>query len=164
VSSFDLDRLIDALCDAQVDFVIVGGAAAVLHGAPVTTKDLDIVHDRAPANVDRLLRVLLSLDAYNRADLANRRLPPTVSGLSARGHLNLQTTYGPLDVLCELDDNRGYTELLPHSEVILAGERRLRVLDLPTLIAVKARVGRPKDRLVVPVLIATLEEKQKREP
>ena len=161
MSSFDLDRLILALHEAQVDYVIVGGAAAVLHGAPVTTKDLDIVHDRSPENVERLLRVLLSLGAYNRADLANRRLPPTVSALSGRGHLNLQTTLGPLDVLCELDDNRGYNELMAHSEVIHAGDLSLRVLDLPTLIDVKARAGRPKDRIVVPVLIATLEEKLK---
>jgi hypothetical protein len=161
MSSFDLDRLIVALHEARVDFVIVGGAAAVLHGAPVTTKDLDIVHDRAPANVERLLQVLLALGAYNRADLANRRLPPTTSALSGRGHINLQTTFGPLDVLCELDDNRGYLELVPHSEMIHAGDLQLRVLDLPTLIDVKARAGRPKDRVVLPVLIATLEEKQK---
>lgn len=157
-----LHQLIVALCQAHVDFVIIGGAAAVLHGAPVTTRDLDIVHDRSPGNVERLLRVLLDMGAYNRADLANRKLPPTASALSGRGHLNLQTQHGPLDVLCELDDSRGYAELLPHAVEVTEEGLSLRVLDLPTLIEVKARAGRPKDRLVLPVLIATLEEQRGR--
>jgi len=34
------------------------------------------------------------------------------------------------------------------------------VLDLPTLIEVKAKTGRAKDRVALPVLIATLEERR----
>lgn len=48
----DLARLIQALGDGGVEFIVVGGAAAVLHGAPITTRDLDIVHRRTPENVD----------------------------------------------------------------------------------------------------------------
>jgi hypothetical protein len=44
-----------------VDFIIVGGAAAVLHGAPVTTADLDIVPEQSDANVARLLGLLRDL-------------------------------------------------------------------------------------------------------
>jgi hypothetical protein len=42
----DLDALIQALLAARIEFIVVGGAAAVLHGAPITTQDLDIVHRR----------------------------------------------------------------------------------------------------------------------
>ena len=67
-----------------------------------------------------------------------------------------------LYVLCEVSVARGYDELLPHTEEFPHGGLRLRVLDLPTLIAVKAAAGRPKDRVTVPILIATLEERKKR--
>jgi hypothetical protein len=53
------------------------------------------------------------------------------------------------------------TELLVHSETLDAEGRQLRVLDLPTLIAVKTKAGRPKDRVALSILIATLQEREK---
>ena len=64
----DLSALLAMLCDAGVEFIVVGGAAAVLQGVPVTTQDLDIVHRRTPENVARLLDVLLQIDATMRCD------------------------------------------------------------------------------------------------
>lgn len=160
-SAADLPALLAKLCDAGVEFIIVGGAAAVIQGAPITTNDLDIVHRRTPENVARLLEVLLRLDATMRYDLANRVLRPTAEMLAGRGQINLSTSLGPIDPLCELDEGQGYEELLAHSQSVIDEGRPLRVLDLPTLIAVKAKAGRPKDRLVLPLLIATLEERAK---
>ena len=157
----DLPALVAKLCDAGVEFIIVGGASAVLQGAPITTNDLDIVHRRTPENVARLLEVLLRLDATMRYDFAHRGLRPTAEMLSGRGQINLSTTLGPIDPLCELDAGQGYDELLAHSQVMSDGEHMLRVLDLPTLIAVKTKAGRPKDRVVLPILIATLQERDK---
>jgi hypothetical protein len=156
----DLGALLTALIDAGVEFIVVGGAAAVLQGAPITTLDLDIVHRRTPENVARLLEVLLRLDATMRYDLANRGLRPTLEMLAGRGQINLSTSLGPLDPLCEIDEGLGYDELLPRSEEIRDDGLSLRVLDLPTLISVKAKAGRPKDRMVVPILITTLEERR----
>jgi hypothetical protein len=157
----DLPALVAKLCDAGVEFIIVGGASAVLQGAPITTNDLAIVHQRTPENVARLLEVLLQLDATMRYDFAHRGLRPTAEMLSGRGQINLSTTLGPIDPLCELDAGQGYDELLAHSQVMSDGEHMLRVLDLPTLIAVKTKAGRPKDRVVLPILIATLQERDK---
>lgn len=56
---------------------------------------------------------------------------------------------------------QGYDELLAHSESLVDEGRQLRVLDLPTLIRVKTKAGRPKDRVMLPVLIATLQEREK---
>jgi hypothetical protein len=150
------------LHEAGVDFIVVGGMAAVLLGAPILTEDLDIVHRRTPDNVARLLAWLLAHGAYHRFDLANRRLPPKEDALLGSGHLNLQTDLGKLDVLCELGEGEGYEEILSDT-VLLAddGPFPLRVLGLPRLIAVKARTGRPKDRAVLPVLTATLDEQMK---
>lgn len=158
----DLDALLAELVGARVEFVVVGGAAAILHGAPVTTFDLDIVHRRTPENVARLLAVLERLDATMRHDLAERNLRPTAEMLAGRGQLNLSTSLGPLDPLCEIGENLGYDELLIHTDEISDGVLVLRVLDLPTLISVKTKAGRAKDRMVVPILVATLQERTAR--
>ena len=110
-------------------------------------------------NVTRLLELLLNLDATMRYDPGRRGLRPTAEMLAGRGQINLSTFLGPIDPLCELDAGQGYDELLPHSVSLRDEGRQLHVLDLPTLIAAKTKAGRPKDRLVLPILIATLQER-----
>jgi hypothetical protein len=73
----DTVALLAELHGAGVRFIVVGGAAAQLHGSTLGTLDLDIVHQRNPANVAALLDVLNRLDAFHRYDLTNRRLRPT---------------------------------------------------------------------------------------
>ncbi|MGA7415462.1 MAG: hypothetical protein WBW33_33635, partial [Bryobacteraceae bacterium] len=70
--------------------------AAVLQGAPIQTYDVDLVYSLDPANRERLLKVLESLDAIFRMQ-PERRLRPAESHLAGGGHLNLITRYGPLD-------------------------------------------------------------------
>jgi hypothetical protein len=160
----DLPALLAKLCDAGVEFIIVGGTAAVLQGAPISTNDLDIVHRRTQENVARLLEVLRHLDATMRYDFAHRGLRPTAEMLTGRGQINLSTSLGPLDPLCELDIGQGYDELLAHTRLVSDEGRQLRVLDLPMLIAVKTRAGRPKDRMALPILIATLQGRERAKP
>src|SRR3954469_18883882 len=62
----DLDALIQALLAAKIEFIVAGGAAAVLHGVPITTQDLHIVHCRTAENVQRLAQLLVTLDAKFR--------------------------------------------------------------------------------------------------
>jgi hypothetical protein len=146
------------LAAARVEFIVVGLTAAVALGAPVVTFDLDIVHRRTEDNSERLLAWLLAHGAYHRFDLADRRLAPTRDLLLGVGHLNLKTDLGTLDVLCELEPGEGYDELLPHTVPIALGRAVICVLGLERLIAAKARANRAKDRAVLPVLIATLDE------
>jgi DNA-binding transcriptional LysR family regulator len=155
--SADLEALIEALIAGGVDLIIVGGAAGVLHGAPVMTQDLDIVHDRSPENVARLLATLEGLDAIIR-DPGGRELRPSEADLTSGGQLRLLTRHGPLDVLGALHDGRGYVDLLPHSVVRGDADLQVRVLDLSTLIEVKASTGRARDRITVPVLMALQDE------
>lgn len=154
----DLRAILDVLLEAHVELIVIGGAAAILHGAATSTLDLDIVHRRDPANVERLLAALAGIDAFVR-EPADRRLRPSAE-LLTRGHQPLfSTALGPLDALCVLHDGRGYEELLPHTDVMSDGGRSLRVLDLDTLIEVKAAANRPKDRLVLPILLVLRDEK-----
>lgn len=140
----DFYAALRALREADVDFLVVGGLAAVLNGAPVNTFDLDVVYSREPSNVARILRVLETLDA---------------SHLTSSGHLNLITRCGPLDVLGTIGRNLDYRDLLPHTiELEIGGG--LRVLDLETLISLKETLAGEKDLAVLPILRRTLEEKR----
>lgn len=127
------------------------------HGAPTTTRDLDIVHRRTPENVDRLLAVLSQLHALVR-DPARRRLEPQRDALAGPGQLLLSTTLGPLDVLGALHDGRGFEELVPKAISMTDGTTHISVVDLETLIEIKTEAGRAKDRLVVPILLALLSK------
>lgn len=151
--------LLTALVAAEIEFIVVGGMAAVLHGAPITTHDLDIVHRREPANVRKLLELLGSLNAGQRGD--PRRLPPTESALLGDGQLTLGTALGPLDVLCELVHGEGYDELIDRTVTFTDGATKFRVLELEALIEIKRRTDRAKDRLMLPTLLATLSETKK---
>lgn len=157
----DLEALLLALQEGGVDYVLVGGAAAVIHGAPVTTQDLDIVPDQSAENIERMLDVLSSLRARFRPVLPNRDLAPTAAHLAGTGHLNLTTVHGPLDVLCILEVGLAYPQLVERSRLIEDGELRVRVIDLDMLIDVKRRAGRAKDNLVLPVLIALRDQRSK---
>ena len=109
----DFLGVLRALQNGGVDFVMAGGLAAVLHGAPVNTFELDIVHSRDPANIERLLVVLGRLEAVYRMQ-PERRLEPDASDLSSPGHHNLISNCGPLDVLGAIVRGLGYDDLVPH--------------------------------------------------
>ena len=155
----DIPGLLTLLLERGVEFILVGGAAAVVHGVPVGTQDIDIVHSRSDENVARLGRVLGELDAFFRADLSGRKLPPTTQHLSGRGQLLLSTSLGPVDLLCTLHDGRGHPELLPHTVQLDLGGKVLRVLDIATLVEVKTAAGRPKDKVVVEQLVQLMNRK-----
>ncbi len=158
----DMIRLLAELEAGGVAFIVVGGVAAVLQAVPIATIDVDVVHLRTEDNIARLLAVLAKLDAHFWPDPGQRRLAPRATDLAGEGHLLLQTSLGRLDVLCQLAAGRGYEELLPHTDSIDELGLHLRVLDLPTLALVKTEAGRAKDRLVVPLIIATHEERKRR--
>ena len=154
----DLEALIEQLVTAGVEFIVIGGAAAVLHGAPITTVDLDILYRSSDQNVDRLHAVVERLEGAVR-DPAGRDLTPTRDHLMGGGQIQLSTRLGPIDVMGRLHDGRSYEEILAHTQLMGDESLEIRVLDLPTLIEVKTAAARAKDRLMLPVLLALLEDR-----
>jgi predicted nucleotidyltransferase len=161
VPSPDFLALLRTLVEHGVDFIIVGGVSAVLHGAPVTTFDLDLVHSRTPENVARLLSALHELDAHYRGQ-GDRRLTPGPAHLASLGHQLLMTRFGPLDLLGTIGTDHSYEDLIEHTTELSVIGLHLRVLNLETLIQVKEEVGHEKDKAVVPILKRTLEEKSRK--
>jgi hypothetical protein len=155
----ELLTLIERLLAADVEFVLVGGLAAVVQGAPITTFDVDIVHRRAPENVDRLLTFLTTIGAHYRGR-PEPPLPPSRSALLGPGHSLFMTDLGPLDALGAIEGGADYEHLLPRTlEVPLAGGF-LRVLGLEAIVALKRGSAEPKDKLRLPVLEATLRRQR----
>lgn len=152
--------LLRALRKAQVDFIVVGGVSGVLQGAPLTTFDLDIVHARDPANVQRLLAVLEKLHASYRIPGA-RHQKPQRSHLESTGHQLLITDAGPLDLLGTIGRGFGYSELINDTlEMEVEKGLGVQVLKLEALIDIKAQTAGEKDRAALMILRQTLLEKK----
>lgn len=133
----------------QIEYIVVGGVAAVLQGAPITTFDLDTLIKVDETNADRLLAAFEQLDASYRE---HRDLRPSKADILAGGHMLLLTSAGPLDVLGFVGDNERYEDLKPTALMVSVGELSIPVLSLPELIEQKRALGRPKDRAVLELL------------
>jgi len=157
----DFLEILRILSGHKVDFIVVGGICGVLHGAPVTTFDLDLVHSRSQDNLNRLISALEELDAYYRGR-GDQRLKPGLSHLSSPGHQLLMTTFGPLDLLGAIGIGHSYDDLMKHTVVLEVGGLQVQVLDLETLIEVKKETISDKDKAVIPILERTLQEKLKK--
>jgi len=155
----DVAGLILALARAEVDFIVVGGIAAVAHGSARATYDVDVVYARSPENMARLVKALAPLTPYLRG--APPGLPFRWDAETIAHGLNftLTTTVGDIDLLGEITGGGGYERLLPHCIEIEVFETHCLCLDLDTLIHVKRAAGRPKDLEAIAELEALREER-----
>jgi hypothetical protein len=150
--------LLRVLLRHGVDFFVVGGVAAQLEGAPILTLDLDVLFDKTPENLDRLLAALREIKARYR-DPAGRHIEPDMEKLETmRFHL-LLTELGALDVLGVIGGGLSYQDLVGRTVSYELGEDRVRVLELAAVIETKEQANRDKDRAVLPVLRQTLAMK-----
>jgi hypothetical protein len=144
--------LLEVLSRHRVSYIVVGGVAAVLSGAPVNTLDTDVLVERGRDNVARLLAALQEVDAIYR-DPAKRRIEPSLERLSGLGHQRFDTRLG---------SQRTYEEFLPRSREVPLRGLLVRVLELEAVIQSKEEADRPRDRAVLPVLRETLAARQRR--
>ncbi len=156
----DFAKAVQVLHTGGVEFIIVGGVAAVLHGLGYTTYDLDVVYARGRENIHRLVEALMPHQPYLRG--APPGLPFTFDERTVRNGLNftLTTSFGDLDVLGEVTGAGTYVDLLPHSKEITAFGVRCFRANLDKLIQMKRAAGRAKDLEVLGQLEALMEEKK----
>jgi hypothetical protein len=64
--SADLEHIVPALVRAKIDFILIGGQAAILLGSARVTFDTDIVYDRSKANLERIAKFLKPHQPYLR--------------------------------------------------------------------------------------------------
>lgn len=157
-----LGEALGLLSRARVEFIVVGGVAAIAHGSARLTFDLDVVYARDEANIERLAAALAPLQPYLRG--APPGLPFHWDAATIRRGLNftLTTTLGDIDIIGEATGGGTYAALLPHSRPLEAFGVGFQCVDLDRLIQLKRAAGRPKDLEAVAELEALLEESRKR--
>jgi hypothetical protein len=153
----DLSAILEGLLKADIKFILVGGLAAVVQGSPVTTMDVDIVHNRSSENISKLFAFLKSIDAtYRRPD--DKVIGPNEEDISGMGHFLFTTRFGPLDVLAFIEQGKAYEDLLEHTVEIEFRSHIIRVLNLKTLVELKKASRDPKDKQRLIVLEETLRQ------
>ena len=114
---FDPERMLSVLAAEGVQFVLIGGMAAILHGDVGVTVDLDVVPDRDAANLERLARALRTLGARIRTEgepegLAFDCSAQFFASLSPDAIVNMTTEAGDLDVTFCPSGTQGFKDLL----------------------------------------------------
>ena len=139
------ERAIQTLCDAEVEFVIIGGFSANLHGSARLTSDLDICFSKTSANLRRLTGALAPF--HTRPRNFTKELPFIWDESTLRNAtvLTLETAVGEIDLLFEVAGVGAFDEAKRQSVSVQAFDRLAYTLNLRSLIADKRAAGRGKD-------------------
>lgn len=139
----------------QVRYVLIGGLAAVVHGSPLPTYDIDVTPERSGKNVRSLLAALAELDALALPDGVDT-VP--AARLEAGVDLSFFTPSGYLDVVFTPAGTRGYRDLAARAQPVeLSGNAAPQVADLRDVIHSKQTLGRTRDAGHMPALRTLLE-------
>jgi predicted nucleotidyltransferase len=153
--------LLEVLAQADVQFILIGGVAANLHGSARATFDIDIVYARSRENFAAIALALAPLAPYLRG--APPGLPFRLDEKTLAHGLNftLTTALGDLDLLGEVAGGGTYENLLTKSMWTKIDGLSIRCATLDQLIFLKNAAGRPKDFESVAELRAIKEEREK---
>lgn len=153
-AEFRPDEILRILHTHRVDFVVIGGFAANLHGSPLPTFDIDITPDHDRDNLAKLSAALRELDAKVRAVELDEPLPFShdAESLGAVRVWNLSTPYGDLDISFIPTGTQGYADLRRDASEVRFRGLRIVVASLADVVRSKEAAGRDKDRRALPVL------------
>lgn len=162
MADFDPVAILRVLESHGVRFVLIGGIAARLRGAPLLTEDLDIAPDAAADNLARLAAALAELGALLRtaAEPNGVEFPIEPELLAAADSWTLVTSHGDLDLVVAPAGTGGYPDLARSAELLTVSDDGLAVpvAALGDIIRSKEAAGREKDRAALPLLRRTLEQ------
>jgi hypothetical protein len=137
-----------------VRFVLIGGFAAVIHGSPYVTTDIDVVPKGGEENLGRLSNALKAMHARVWA-VSEPSGIPFDHGAASLGEVlvwNFVTDFGRLDVTFEPDGTSGFDDLASGAIDLEILGTRVEVASLADIVRSKEAADRDKDRLVLPVL------------
>ncbi len=157
---FQPQLIVAAIAKHRVKCVLIGGLGAVLHGSPATTNDADLCPDRSPANLTRLATMLRSLKARIRTEGVDEGIPFDCSAefFGNVELINLVTNAGDVDIAFRPAGSTGYQELVSRAVAFDINGDGVLVASLDDIIHSKEIADRPKDRAVLPILLALREE------
>ncbi|MBI4607857.1 MAG: hypothetical protein HY726_02470 [Candidatus Rokubacteria bacterium] len=132
-----------------VEFLVIGGQAAVLHGSPLPTFDIDLCYRRTAANLERLAAALKEIHPTLRGAPPDLPFRLDARSLALGANFTFDTDLGPLDLFAWLEPLGPYENLIERAEQMDLGSVRVSVIGLDDLIAIKRHIGRPKDQVAV---------------
>jgi len=162
----DAEGLIVALNEAGVEYVVIGGFAAVLHGSPLPTQDVDICPSSDAANLGRLASLLLQ--AMARWESSGTPFATTVeqaeSRLRSANVMSLDTRFGRIDIVIQPSGTRGYVDLKRDRVLYEIGGVSVPTASLRAVIRSKQSAGRQRDLAHLPTLRKLLERLEAGDP
>jgi hypothetical protein len=153
-------RAVQALVDEEVQFVIIGGWSAILHGSRSSAEDFDICYSRSPQNLQSLARALAPFKPRVRGAPEDLPFVWNEETLRNGGVFALTTAQGDIDLHPEISGVGWFDQAKEHSILVNAFDRSVWTLDLRTLIQAKRAAGREKDLRVLPELESLLEAQE----
>jgi predicted nucleotidyltransferase len=159
----DFKALLRALADAGVEFILVGGVAAIAHGSARLTRDVDVIYRRSPDNLRRLALGLAPYHPYLRGAPPGLPFRWDLATIQRGLNFTLTTDLGSLDLLGEITGGGSYEDLLPHTLRIQIHSVECLCLNLEQLIRVKRAAGRPRDLEAIAELEVILDERRRAE-
>lgn len=162
--ALDETRIFRALDDNDVEYVVVGGSAAILWGAQRATRDVDCVTDRTAENFRRVCDALRQMgnprlriegvDDETATELSKQLLHPDFFARTAAS--TWRTDSGSIDILSEIPGLDGepvpYVDLRARATFVPTSEVRIPVASLDDIIDSKTNADRAKDREALPEL------------
>lgn len=151
---FQPERMLQVLEAHGVRFVLIGGFAAVIHGSPYVTTDIDVVPERSPENLARLSEALSAMNArvWTGTEPAGIPFSHDAASIAAIKVWNLVTDLGRLDLTFEPSGTSGYEDLASDAIRLEILGAHVDVAALADIVRSKEAADRDKDRLVLPVL------------
>lgn len=161
---FDPTPILEALVAREVQFVVIGGFAARLHGSPLPTEDVDITPALTPENLERLSQALRDLGARVRHPDIPEGLPFAHDATSLAGSVfwNLTTAHGDLDLSFTPAGTTGFGGLASGAARLRIGAVEVAVASLADIVRSKDAANRDKDRRALPVLRELLAQQRER--
>lgn len=153
----DFEGLLERLIRHRVEFVVIGGFAAVAHGVTLLTQDIDICCRFAADNLLRLQGALADLEPLHRMPPARPPLRLTRDTATEFHNLYLETSLGQLDCLGDVLGVGDYERVLAESVSVPLPAGPCRILSIDALIRAKEAMGRERDRQAVLQLRAIRE-------
>ena len=156
--AFDPQPLLRALSEHDVRFVLIGGFAAVYHGAANLTFDIDITPESSARNLERLSAALTEIGAKVRTEGDVVPFAHDGRSLGRATVWNLTTPHGDLDITFTPSGTAGYDDLHRDATRVEVLGVVVEVASLADVVRSKEAADRPKDRLALPLLRRLLDE------
>jgi len=157
---FSPEAILGVLAKHDVRCVLIGGFAAVIHGSPYVTTDVDVVPATDQENLGRLSSALKEMHArvWTSNEPGGIPFDHSAGSLASVRVWNLVTDHGRLDITFAPSGTDGFDDLARDAVHLTILGVPVQVASLRDVVRSKEAAGREKDRLVLPVLRRIIAE------